>query len=111
MKNIKDFTDFCYLPKSQLEVLSFNPSFTNLFGAHTFYQAGGGGGGTYLPKISKTVVPSTWNVLMFYSVWAIFKTLRYGGHYGPPLVTSPFLEVEGQNLALIFKFWASMTLL
>ena len=33
-----------------------------------------------------------------YSVWAIFKTLRYGGAIMAPLVTSLFLKVEGQNL-------------
>ena len=32
-------------------------------------------------------------LLKSFSVWAILKTLRYGG--GPPLVTSLFLKVEG----------------
>ena len=40
-----------------------------------------------------------------YSVWAIFKTLWYGGGIMVPLVTFVFLKVEGQNL----EAWGILT--
>ena len=55
-----------------------------------------------------------------YSVWAIFKTLRYGGHYGPHLNFAVslgkrtkfgsigYFDVLSSKRALIFKFRASM---
>ena len=47
-----------------LELLSFNPSCTKVFGIHTFYE--GGGGGIELtspppPMISETVDSTTFN--------------------------------------------------
>ena len=49
-----------------------------------------------------TVTKNKFELIIPYSVWAILRTLRYGGGGGimAPLVTLVFLKVGGQNLVV-----------